>query len=110
MPARTAASLPEERIRRALATLATGNRALVGASDEPALSREMCRVIVEVGGYAMAWVAYADRDERKSIRAAAQFAADGATIPDLPTWDECDERGRSAAALGDDVAQGFLIS
>ena len=53
------ATLPEDpqRIRRALETLAAGNRALLGAKNEQALLNEMCRVAVEVGGYRMAWVA-----------------------------------------------------
>jgi len=93
-----AATLPEDpqRIRRALETLAAGNRALLGAKNEQALLDEMCRVAVEAGGYRMAWVAYADRNARKSVRVAAQFAVDGAVVTDLPSWDEANARGHSA--------------
>jgi diguanylate cyclase (GGDEF)-like protein len=91
-------ALPEDpqRIRRALETLAAGNRALLAAKSEQALLNDMCRVAVEVGGYRMAWVAYADRNARKTVRAAAQVALDGAVITDPPTWDETDARGHSA--------------
>lgn len=53
---------------RALRTLSAGNRALLRAENEDALLREMCRVIVEVGGYRMAWVGYAENDPGKTIR------------------------------------------
>ncbi len=93
-----AAPLPEDpqRIRRALETLAAGNRALLGATSESALLMQMCRVAVDIGGYRMAWVAYAERNARKSVRAAAQFAVDGAVVADMPSWDEADARGHSA--------------
>ena len=32
---------------------------------------EMCRVLVEVGGYMLAWIALAENDERKTVRPAA---------------------------------------
>jgi diguanylate cyclase (GGDEF)-like protein len=86
-----------QRIRRALETLAAGNRALLGAKSEADLLSDMCRVVVDVGGYRMAWVAYADRSAHKSVRAAAQAAVDGKPITEMPSWDETDARGRSAA-------------
>ncbi len=45
----------EERTR-ALRTLSAGNQALVHASSEEDLLENMCRAIVEVGGYMAAWV------------------------------------------------------
>ncbi|MGE5476440.1 MAG: ATP-binding protein [Bacteroidales bacterium] len=46
-----------ERVMRILRTLSKANEALVRATDEQDLFSAMCRVIVEVGGYRMAWVA-----------------------------------------------------
>lgn len=51
-----------EQLNRALRTLSAGNRALVEFMDESTLLDEMCRVVVEEGGYAMAWVGYARQD------------------------------------------------
>lgn len=56
------------RTERALRTLSAGNRTLLRASNEQELLEQMCRIIVETGGYRMAVVAFAEHDERKSIR------------------------------------------
>ncbi len=55
------------RLNRALRTLSRGNEALVRCPSEPELLKEMCRVIVEDGGYSMAWVGVAERDAKKSV-------------------------------------------
>jgi diguanylate cyclase (GGDEF)-like protein len=56
------------RADRALRTLSAGNRTLLRAQDEKELLHEMCRVVVEEGGYSAAGVGYAEKDERKTIR------------------------------------------
>jgi diguanylate cyclase len=61
-----------QRVNRALKTLSAGNRAVVRATDEPSLLAEMCRVIVEVGRYRVAWIGYAEHDEQKSVRVIVQ--------------------------------------
>ncbi len=53
---------------RALKTLGAGNRALLRATDEPALLEEMCRIAVEVGGYRLAYVACIAEDEPQVVR------------------------------------------
>ncbi|MCC4118664.1 EAL domain-containing protein [Aromatoleum toluclasticum] len=72
---------------RALRTLSAGNRTLLRANDEAELLHEMCRVIVEDGGYRVASVGYAEYDERKSIRLMASFGIDPVDLECLPlTW------------------------
>ena len=56
---------------RALRTLSAGNRTLLRAKDEQSLLHEMCRVIVELGGYRMAWVGFAEHDEHKTLQPVA---------------------------------------
>jgi len=56
---------------RALRTLSAGNRTLLRAEDETSLLQEMCRVIVELGRYRMAWVGFAEQDEGKTLRPVA---------------------------------------
>ena len=56
------------RSERALRTLSAGNRTLLRAADEEQLLHEMCRVIVEHGGYAAAGVVYAEHDDQKTLR------------------------------------------
>jgi len=55
-------------VTRAYRTLSAGNRTLLRASDEQELLQEMCRVVVEEGGYRMACVGYAEHDAAKSVR------------------------------------------
>ncbi len=59
-------------LNRALLALSNCNQALLHASNEMELLREICRIVVEIGGYKMAWVGYAEYDEEKSVRPVAQ--------------------------------------
>ena len=45
------------------------NEALVRAIDEYALIKDICQIIVSVGGYRMAWVGYAENDADKTVEA-----------------------------------------
>jgi len=55
------------RMNQALRTLSAGNRTLLRAQQEQDLLLGMCRVIVNEGGYRLAYVAYAQHDEQKSL-------------------------------------------
>ena len=86
------------RVTRALRTLSAGNRTLLRASDEQELLREMCRVIVETGGYRVACVGYAEHDQQKSIRWMAAVGTEMTFLQALhATWDDT-ELGRGAVA------------
>lgn len=61
------------RVNRALRVLSAGNRALLRGGEEQALLEEMCRAIVEAGGYRLAWVGYAENDPERSVRFAAAW-------------------------------------
>jgi PAS domain S-box-containing protein len=79
---------------RALRTLSACNEALVRATSEPELLEAICRLVVETGGYRMAWVGYAEHDPEKTVRPVAQHGYDegylaGARI----SWADS-ERGR----------------
>jgi HD-GYP domain-containing protein (c-di-GMP phosphodiesterase class II) len=93
------------KVNRTLKTLSSGNEVLVRASDEIALLEEMCRVVVEVGGYRSAWVGYAEQDETKSVRKMA-LSGDGADILATLdfTWADDDELGR--APIGAAIRSG----
>lgn len=54
-------------IERALRVLSAGNRVLIRATDELQLLDDMCRVIVDIGGYAAAVASYLGHDEGKSL-------------------------------------------
>jgi response regulator RpfG family c-di-GMP phosphodiesterase len=48
------------KVNKELKTLSDCNHAVVRATDEDALIQEMCRILVDVGGYVLAWVGLLD--------------------------------------------------
>lgn len=70
---RKLAELESQRINRSLRMLSACNECLVRANDETQLTHEICRTIVEIGGYKMAWIGYLDNDAEKSITPIAHF-------------------------------------
>ncbi|MHC4468939.1 MAG: HD domain-containing phosphohydrolase, partial [Planctomycetota bacterium] len=67
--------------------------AVVRATDEQNLIQEICRIIVEVGGYQMAWVGFADHDIEKSVKPVAWMGKNEGFLETVKiSWDDC-ERG-----------------
>lgn len=60
-------------VNRALLILSKSNETLIHMTDEIKLIKEICRIIVEIGGYRMAWVGYAEEDDYKSIKPKAYY-------------------------------------
>ena len=52
------------------------NQSLVRATGEAELLQDVCRIVVEVGGYRLAWVGLAEQDEA-TLRAVRSVAAAG---------------------------------
>lgn len=86
------------RANRALMTLSAGNLALVRASNEDELLREVTKIIVEKGGYLLAVVDYAEDNAEKSVTPMAWFCVDGSRywVQHL-TWADT-ELGQSSIA------------
>jgi PAS domain S-box-containing protein/putative nucleotidyltransferase with HDIG domain len=81
-------------LNRALSALSDGNRLLVHANDEKTLMRDMCRTIVDKGGYRLAWIGFAEHDEKKSVRPVAHEGFEEGYLESLNiTWGD-DEHGR----------------
>jgi PAS domain S-box-containing protein len=82
------------KVSRAVRTLSGCNQALFREGDEAGLMKEICRIIVEVGGYRLAWVGLAEQDELKTIRPAAQWGYEEGYLENLHlTWADT-ERGK----------------
>jgi diguanylate cyclase (GGDEF)-like protein/PAS domain S-box-containing protein len=80
---------------RALRLLISCNRALFHATDESELLSEVCRLVVETGGYLMAWVGYARKDEARSVEPVASYGYEAGYVGQLrATWADT-ERGRA---------------
>ena len=54
-------------LNRKLHTISECNQAMLRANNEKDLLTEICKIICEKGGYLMAWVGYAQHDEKKSV-------------------------------------------
>ena len=65
------ADLALARTNRALQILSRSSISINRMNDEESLLAEVCRIAVDVGGYRMAWVGYAQDDEAHSIQVAA---------------------------------------
>ncbi len=70
---RKEAEINQVRLNRSLRLLSDCNTALVHAREESQLLADICRLIVEQGGYRMAWVGYAEHDEDKTVRVVARY-------------------------------------
>lgn len=88
------------RADRALRLLGDVNAAVVRAEREADLLHELCRVLVERGGYACVWIAHPEHDAAIPVRVAA--AGDDAVLARAPIgWaDPARGGGLVARALG----------
>jgi PAS domain S-box-containing protein len=96
-----AAELAMLRLNRTLRTLSRGNEVLVRADSEPKLLSAMCQVIVDTGGYRLAWVGVAENDAAKSVTPAAWAGEVGDYLETVQiTWaDEPHGRGPTGSAI-----------
>ena len=82
------------KVNRALKMLSECNHALVRAANEEDLLHDICQIIVEEGGYRLAWVGIAMQDEKKTVIPVAQAGYEDGYLENLNiTWDDT-ERGR----------------
>ncbi|EUJ09370.1 PAS domain S-box/diguanylate cyclase (GGDEF) domain-containing protein [Methylophilaceae bacterium 11] len=85
-------------LNRALMMLGKCNETLIHVADESRLIVEICRIAVDVGGYRMAWVGYANDDEKKSITPRAYFGKTHDALKDVAlSWSEETQAGRGPA-------------
>ena len=87
----------EEQLRhtnRALRMLSGCTQSTMQATDEATLLQQICQIIVEVGGYRLAWVGYAGQDEGKTVQPMAKAGYEAGYLETLDlTWADT-ERGR----------------
>ncbi len=106
----------EEALRksdRALRALSGCNQIIVRVTEEAKLLSEICRIIVEVGQYPLAWVGFAEQDEEKTVRPVAQAGFEEVYLDTVNiTWADT-ERGHgptgTAIRTGEvSIAQNIL--
>ena len=93
--------------QRTLKTISECNQVLVRASSESEVLHEVCRIIVEDGGYRLAWVGFPVNNEEKSVTVAAFAGCDEGYLDSLQiTWAD-QERGRGP--VGTCLREGRMV-
>lgn len=75
------------RSHRALQVLNECNHTIVHASTGQELINEICRIIVDTGGYRFAWVGYAQSDENKTVYPVASAGYEAGYLDNDFSWD-----------------------
>ena len=97
------------KVNRMLKTLSDCNQALVRAANESDLLNEMCLIIVQEGGYHLAWVGFAEQDENKTIRPVAQAGYEQGYLDTVNiTWADT-EQGRGPTGKAIRMGKHFII-
>jgi len=72
-----------DKSKRALAVLSEGNHILVHAQNEKELLQNVCKVIVEKGGYVIAWIGYVKDKSTKEPSPVAQAGIGESSLKNL---------------------------
>jgi len=92
-----------------LRMLSETNQALIHITDESTLLNEICRIAVEVGGYRMSWVGYAEHDKAKTVKPVAHAGFESGYIESLNlTWADTD-RGRGPTGIAIRTGQPYVV-
>jgi diguanylate cyclase (GGDEF)-like protein/PAS domain S-box-containing protein len=87
------------RTNRALRVLGECNQVLVRATDESQLLGDACRVVVDAGGYQLAWVGRAEEDAERTVRPVAAAGVDEEYVASAQvSWGD-GERGRGPTGV-----------
>ena len=87
------------RVARALKTLSECNQSVIHADNEQELIEGICRNIVDVGGYCLAWVGYAEDDTHKNISPVAFYGAETVSPDSINLAWMDNEPGRTPVGL-----------
>jgi two-component sensor histidine kinase/FixJ family two-component response regulator/PAS domain-containing protein len=80
--------------RRVIQALSECNNVVIRIKDEAELLCAICRIVVDVGGYRMAWVGYAEEDSDKTVTPVAKYGYEKDYLETVKvTWEDA-ERGR----------------
>jgi PAS domain S-box-containing protein len=91
---RKRAELELRRLNRALRALSRCTQAVARAEAEETLLRNVCEIVVQDGGYPLAWVGYTENDDEKTVRPVAVAGLGANYVRNARiTWADT-ERGR----------------
>lgn len=79
---------------RMLKILSDCNQTVVRATEEPALLQDVCRIIVDLGGYPLVWAGFVEQDAAQTVRPVAQAGFEDGYLESVNiTWADT-ERGQ----------------
>src|SRR5271165_5610266 len=89
------------RLNRKLQAISNCNQSLLRATDEQSLLEQICRIVCDEAGYRMAFVAYAEHDEAKSVRPVVWSGAEEGYLATVGfTWADTElGRGPTGTAI-----------
>ena len=87
------------RATRALRVLSGCKEAMIRADDEAVLLNDVCKIIVTVGGYRMAWIGFIENDTLRTIRPAARAGYDEGYVDNLSIALEDPVRGNGPTGI-----------
>src|SRR6185436_10436921 len=92
------------RLMRARRVMAECNHTLIHAAEESAMLQQMCRIVVDSGGYKMAWVGLPTGEPTRPLYAAAYAGfGDDAPMTGAAAWNE---DGRYRGFMSEVIASG----
>ena len=89
------------RLTRVLHATTDCNKALIHSNDERKLVQKICNIVVDIGGYRMAWIGYAENNEAKTVRPIAQSGFEEGYLETVTiSWDDSEfGRGPTGTAI-----------
>jgi PAS domain S-box-containing protein len=90
-----------KRANRTLKMLIKCNQAVIQAKEESSFLNTVCRIIVDLGGYRLAWVGFAEHDREKTVKPIAQVGYEDGYLDTINiTWADTDRgRGPTGTAI-----------
>lgn len=99
----------QRKLNRALTILSDVNQAVVRAKEEQALLEEVCAILTNSGGYALAWVGFAEPDKRQRVRPVAQAGAGVGYLEEVDiVWADT-ERGQDPIGKAVRTGRPFIV-
>ncbi|MFH0845775.1 MAG: diguanylate cyclase, partial [Pseudomonadota bacterium] len=98
------------KLNRMLRTRSACNQALARTMEEAELIYNICKIIVELGGYRLTWVGFSEQDERKRVRPVAQAGREDGYLRSLDvTWADS-EKGRGVTGTAIRTGKPSIIN
>ena len=107
---RRRAEAGQARANRALQMLSACNAAMIRIQDEKSLLAEICRIVFDLGGYALAGVGYVEHDADKSLKPMAMAGVHPEHVGMMRlSWAEDSSHGRGPAGMAVRTGRAVVV-